>query len=342
MSVRFDVDSWGKQGPHWDRLRAVLRHEIPDRPPITAWRHFPDFEGSAEALARVHLAFQMRFDYDLLMFTPRFAYTAAPWGYEPGTELDEYGRPTHSKKPFAALQRWPTLSTAGLREGVFGEVLSSLKLTVRNLPVEVPVMLAVYGPLTTAYFLRGEAIAGDLGSEGNLQPDFEEALGTIDSSLREFCSAALDIVDGLYLISYFSATDLFGDRETAVEMMRLDLSTLRHFSEEDRLLALHLHGNDILFDEVLGQPLDVINWHDRWVKPSLRDARIKSNLVLMGGMNEADTIHRETPSAVSLQVEDAVSQVDGRGLIVAPGGPIKIMTPVENLRAVVAAVNAML
>ncbi len=341
MSVRFDISGWGGQGPHWDRLRAVVRHESPDRPPITAWRHFPAFEDSAEGLARVHLAFQMRFDYDLLMFTPPFAYTAVPWGFEPGADFDEYGRPTHSQKPFAPLQRWPVLSTAGVREGALGEVLKSLKLTVRNLPGEVPILLTVYGPLTTAYFLRGEAIAGDVGADGELDRDFEEALGTIDSSLREFCCAALDIVDGLYFISYFAAADILGDSETALEMMRLDLSTVRHFSGADRLLALHLHGNDIFFDEVLDQPLDVLNWHDRWVKPSLRDARIKSDLVLMGGMNEADTIHRETPSAVRLQVEDAVSQVDGRGLIVAPGGPIKVSTPVENLRAIVAAVNAL-
>ncbi|MFO8060726.1 MAG: uroporphyrinogen decarboxylase family protein [Bacillota bacterium] len=339
--MRFDVASWGGHGPHWERVRAVLGHESPDRPPITAWRHFPSFENSAEGLARVHLAFQMRFDYDLLMFTPPFAYTAVPWGYEPGTDFDEYGRPTHPERPFAALQQWPVLSTAGVQEGIFDEMLESLRLTVRNLPSEVPVLLTAYGPLTTAYFLRGEAIASDLGREGVLDGDFREALRTIDSSLRDFYSAGLEIADGLYLISYFAASDILGDRELTTDMMRLDLSPLHHFSAADRLLALHLHGNDILFDEVLDQPLDVLNWHDRWVKPSLRDARIKSDLVLMGGMNEADTIHRETPSAVSLQVEDAVSQVEGRGLIVAPGGPIKVSTPVENLRAVVAAVDAL-
>ncbi len=339
MHLRFDVAGWGGTGPHWDRLRAVLRHERPDRLPITVWRHFPDFEDSAESLARVHVAFQMRFGFDLVVFTPPHAYTARPWGYRPGAQMDEYGRPVDAFRPFARSGRWPDLSIAGAVDGALGETLDAIRLTARNLPDDAPLIMTVYGPLTTAYFLRGDALADDLGMGLGLDSGLAEAVESISVSLGEFCRCALQIADGLYLISYFAGTDIASDPQQARELMDIDLALLKPFYAEEKLLMLHMHGNDILFDEALDHPVDVLHWHDRWVKPSLRDARIKSEAVLMGGINEADTIHRETAAAVSLQVEDAISQVEGRGLIVAPGGPIKVSTPVSNLRAAAAAVG---
>lgn len=316
----------------------MLRHESSDRLPITAWRHFPDFEDSADSLARVHVAFQMRFGFDLVVFTPSYAYTAKPWGYRPGAQLDEYGRPVDAFRPFAESERWPDLSIASAGEGALGQTLDALKLTARNMPDDAPLVVTVYGPLTTAYFLRGDAFIGDLQAGVGLANGLGEAVDNIRASLRDFCRSALEVADGLYFISYFAATDIVSDAQLARELMDIDLALLRSFYSEDKLLILHLHGNDILFDEALDHPVDVLHWHDRWVKPSLRDARIKSEAVLMGGINEADTIHRETEAAVGLQVEDAISQVEGRGLIVAPGGPIKVTTPVSNLRAAAAAV----
>ncbi len=337
MHVRFDVSNWGGVSSHWDRLRAALLHEKTDRMPVSMWRHFPGFESSSEELARVHLAFQLRFDFDLMVFSPRYAYTAEPWGYVPSEELDEQGRAVDAHRPFSGLEKWPDLSVPRADEGVLGTVLDALGLTVRNLPHEVPLILTVYAPLTTAYLLRGEHLAGDVDEDGCMSEELAAATDAIEETLADFCRRALQVADGLYVISYFCGDQVIEDEEAGRRLMQRELSFVERFSDCERLLALHMHADHILFDDILEYPLDVLSWHDRWVKPSLRDARIKSDKVLMGGINESDTVHRETEAAVSLQVEDAISQVKGKGLIVAPGGAIKLDTPVQNIRAVIRA-----
>ncbi len=341
MKPRFDVVNWGGGGAHWDRLRAALLHEKPDRLPVSMWRHFPGFEGSSEELARVHLAFQLRFGFDLMVFNPRYAYTAEPWGYVPADDIDEHGRAVDAHRPFSGLQRWPDLSVPNGGEGVFRTVLDALRLTDRNLPHEVPLILRVYAPLTTAYFLRGDSIRDEVDDELGMSDDLRAAVDAIDETLAGFCRQALELVDGLYVVSYFTGDQVIKDELVARRLLELEMSFMDHFSDCGRLLALHMHGDHIFFDDILEYPIDVLSWHDRWVKPSLRDARIKSDRVLMGGINESDTVHRETEEAVSLQVEDAISQVKGRGLIVAPGGAIKLDTPVQNIRAVIGAAGVL-
>ena len=340
VNVRLDVERWGRSGPAWNRVRAALLHERADRIPITAWRHFPGFEDS-EGLARVHLAFQMRYGFDLVVFTPTFGYTADPWGFVRGEEVDDHGRPVEPVRPFQGMDRWPDLQGADIHSAPFSEVLRGLRLTRRNLREDVPLLLTVYGPLTTALFLRGDEIRHDIAglASGEDKVGLGAALETVESGIAGFLESALEIVDGIYYISYFTCSECTEGEEDALAALDWDLRPLKALSDRNTLLALHMHGVDLLFDEVIAYPVDVFNWHDRWAKPSLRDARMKSDAVLMGGINEADTMHRETPAAVSLQIGDAVSQVEGVGLIIAPGGPIDLDTPSENLRAAVDAVD---
>ncbi len=349
MDVRFEVNKWGGEGYHWDRVRAVMRGDEPDCIPITIWRHFPSFEGEVESAARVHLAFQIKLDLDLIVFTPPFAFSAYPWGFEPGEERDDFGLPVEPKRPFSASEQWPRLRRVD-GDRVFEHCLDAMRMIKRNAP-GVPLLATGYGPLTTAFFLRGERIQQDLSEGFELYESqdgqqgvwpgsgLREAVKVIEPALTQFFQQALEIADGLYFISYFNGFDVCDDESVLCAARDLDLSPVYDLAETDKLLTLHLHGEEILYDDALDYPFDMYNWHDRWVKPSLRDARMKSDFLLMGGINEADTMHRETPVAVSLQVDDAVNQVKGEGLIISPGGPIHCETPAENLKAAVSALR---
>lgn len=336
MNVRFDVANWGGSGPAWERVRGTLLHQKVDRLPITAWRHFPGFEQSADSIARAHLAFQMRYGFDLLVVRPQFGYAAIPWGFAPSSDRNDYGFPITSERPLEDTKKWPQLNPIRC-ESTYEHIAQSVRIIKRNLPEDVPIILTVYGPLTTAHFLRGERLVGDLEpkEDNGYDPNFLGALAVITQGIEQLIEQCRKWIDGVYYISHFTSSDLFSDHEFAVSAMAKDLSLLRSMSAMEKLLILHLHGNELLYDEVLDYPVDVLSWHDRWVKPSLRDARMKTNTVLMGGLNEADTMHRETPAAVALQIGDAISQVEGRGLILSPGGPINLDTPSENLRALV-------
>ncbi|MFO7942223.1 MAG: uroporphyrinogen decarboxylase family protein [Bacillota bacterium] len=340
VNARLDVGRWGRSGPSWDRVRAALMHLRADRIPITAWRHFPGFDDS-EGLARVHLAFQIRYGFDMVVFTPPFGYTAEAWGFDRGEDMDEHGRPIRPIRPLEGMRRWPSLRGKGVGTTPFSDVIRAVRLTRRNLSEDVPVILTIYGPLTTALFLRGDEMRHDLKSLacGEDSAEIGPALEVIQDVTSQFIDAALEVVDGIYYISYFTCAEHSDDEDVALQALDRDLRPLVQLEDRQKLLALHMHGSDLLFDDVIEYPADIFNWHDRWAKPSLRDARMKTEAVLMGGINEADTMHRETSAAVSLQIGDAVSQVEGRGIIISPGGPINLETPPENIRAAVTAVE---
>jgi len=341
VGPRFDLTRWGGSSSHWRRLKAALAGASDGiRPPVTTWRHFPELEHDAESLARSHLAYQIRFGFDLVVLTPPHAFLAQAWGYEPGDSFDEFGKPTDPVQPFAGADHWPDLRSDRHMPPSWDMLLDSAELVKRNLEEDTPLLLTVYGPLTTAYFLRGKDIARDIETERTRGgTGLREALKVVSNGTAELCRRALEVADGLYYISYFAAEDIPGGPHDAAWAFDRDTSLLRDHAGAECLLVLHLHGNQLMFDEALDLPVDVFNWHDRSAKPSLREARLKTLAPLMGGMNEVHTVHHETQVAVMLQVQDASDQVDGRGLIVSPGGPISLRTPPENLDAALRALD---
>lgn len=66
-----------------ERFDAVLNHEVPDRPPISAWRHFTDLEHSgAEMLANAMLDWHNKYDWDYMKVNSRAVYYEEIWGAE--------------------------------------------------------------------------------------------------------------------------------------------------------------------------------------------------------------------------------------------------------------------
>ena len=54
------------QMTQWERIRAALRGDEVDRPPISVWCHFYQKENSSEGLAEAMLGFQRQYDWDFM------------------------------------------------------------------------------------------------------------------------------------------------------------------------------------------------------------------------------------------------------------------------------------
>jgi len=72
---------------------------------------------------------------------------------------------------------------------------------------------------------------------------------------------------------------------------------------------------------------------------ALTEARAQVPQALVGGLDECGAMITSTPEAVRAQVQDAVSQCRGRGLIVAPGCAVDLCVPEANLAVARAAVE---
>jgi uroporphyrinogen decarboxylase len=51
---------------HRERIAAAIAGGKTDQIPIALWRHFPQADQSAQGLAEATIAFQKRFDFDLV------------------------------------------------------------------------------------------------------------------------------------------------------------------------------------------------------------------------------------------------------------------------------------
>ena len=103
---------------------------------------------------------------------------------------------------------------------------------------------------------------------------------------------------------------------------------------------LHVHGKEIYFDDLVGTlPVHAVNWHDRLTPPALGDAQRRFTGAVVGGLNEGATLRKGPVPAIVAEVEDAIRQTGGRGVMVAPGCVLPLDVPDAHLETVVAAVK---
>ena len=81
---------------HWQRLEAAILGKQTDRVPVAMWRHYPDEDLDPDKLTAYMLAWQEKWDFDLLKFMPSGTYGVEDW--QVGTTIH-----TLSKADYDAL-----------------------------------------------------------------------------------------------------------------------------------------------------------------------------------------------------------------------------------------------
>jgi uroporphyrinogen decarboxylase len=103
---------------------------------------------------------------------------------------------------------------------------------------------------------------------------------------------------------------------------------------------LHIHGTEVMFDQLTVYPVDIVNWHDRKTAPSLREAAGRYSGCLAGGIDEWETLAKGTPDEIAAEVREALAQTaGGRRHLVAAGCVVPIDLSDERLQAVRSAVE---
>jgi uroporphyrinogen decarboxylase len=96
---------------------------------------------------------------------------------------------------------------------------------------------------------------------------------------------------------------------------------------------LHIHGENIMFQDLLDYPVNALNWHDRQVYPSLLEAREMTGLCLVGGIHEKGVISNGNPEDVVREICGAVMDAGTKKLMIAPGCVTDPKPPRANLYA---------
>jgi uroporphyrinogen decarboxylase len=324
-----------------DRIHAAIQGGTPDRPPVALWRHFPLADQDAAALARAHLDWQVRYDWDLLKVTPTSGYAAEDWGLRSEHRGNRDGTRTYLDYPVKAAEDWRKLRPLDVHAGVLGRELAALRLIRAGSGPDLHILQTIFSPLTIAKNLGRDRLLADL--RGN-PADVHAALAVIAQTTAAFAEASLASgADAVFFATQFASYDLMTEAEYQEFGVRYDEPVLAATAGRADFVLLHAHGTHPMFALLADYPVQVINWHDRTTPPTLALGQKRFAGAVAGGLDEWGALQaapaKDRPNEAAGQAWEAIAQTGGQRFILAPGCVLPIDTPEENIRAVRAAVG---
>jgi uroporphyrinogen decarboxylase len=316
---------------HLERLQTCIGGGHVDRPPVALWRHFPIDDQTPQSLAAAVLVFQRAYDFDLVKLTPASSFCLKDWGVQDEWRGSTEGTRVYTHPVIQHPEDWERLPVLNPLKGYLGEQLTCLNILIEQLGPEVPVLQTIFNPLAQAKNLAGkDRLLVHLRSH----PDAVHAgLKTIAETTRRFIEEANKTgIAGLFFASQHAQLGLLSIDEYQSFGTFYDLQLLEA-SQDLWLNMLHLHGEDIMFDQLSNYPVAAINWHDRDTYPSLKEAVVRYSGVLCGGLQRERTMVLGTPEEVMAEARNAIQTTQGQKFILGTGCVLPIIAPHGNILA---------
>jgi uroporphyrinogen decarboxylase len=282
-----------------DRVRATLAGKPVDHSPMTIWYHFGNQHSSAEITAQVHLEFFEHYDLDLLKLMNDYDYPNPAGREVVATPADlQWIEPFDvTKTPFGKqLHAVERIAKALKGKAFFVDTMFNAWNTLRrNLTKEATEPLMVNNP---------DAMT--------------KALEVINGNLIKYAVATLERgAAGIFLSVPASAE--FVTREQYERFMRpFDLALLNAVKGKGEFHILHAHGSQLFLDRLLDYPVQVLSWADLNGGPSIAEARQRTSLTLMGGIDHVKFPY-SSAALLRQQVRAAKAQAGPTKFILAPG-----------------------
>ena len=314
-------------------LTAVLAGEPIPVCPVFAHRHHPAADQDGDRLAEATLAWQTRFDFDLVKLTPASTWQIVDYGVEDAPDpADALGRRRITRRVVTVPEDWHRLPRLDPGRGFVPEILRAAGLVRRALP-GVPVVATVYGPAAQAAKLAEPELLADHVREA---PEAVAAgLRTIPANTVRVIRALADTgIDGVFL---------------AVQNARAGAFDIEAYA------GFGLPGDIACLEAALGLPFDILHLHGDGVHHGLFRRRLPALLHLeaSAGNPPPETLLAggglatgPSPWGVlsSGRAVEAFAEADallaclkGPGFVLAPGCTLPVYTPEANIDALVAA-----
>ena len=122
-----------------ERFEAVLNHELADRPPVSAWRHFTENEHSgADLFVETMLKWQNTYDWDYVKLQPRASYYEEAWGGQFDYNDYEGVLPKVVKGPIGGVADLEKITVLPGDQGVFAEQIEVIQKMKAGLNEDIP------------------------------------------------------------------------------------------------------------------------------------------------------------------------------------------------------------
>jgi len=321
-----------------ERVMAALARQPVDRPPVSFWRHAPEVDDTARGLADAMLAWQRRWDLDFIKVMSSGVYCVEDWGCKVAYTGSPNGAKQCVEHAVKTAADWARIRPLDPGAGALGRELQALRLIVKEKGDDAPVLHTLFSPLTIARKLAGDRLGEDLRTSPKA---VLQALEAITETLVRYAAAVSAAgADGVFFATQTGSPDVMSRDDKTQFGLLYARRALDSLVGKSAFTLLHIHGKGIYFNDLVSSlPVDAVNWHDRLTPPSLGAAQRRFAGAVVGGLNETQTLRAGPVEAVVAEVEDAIRQTGGLGLMVAPGCVLPLNVPDEHLQAVVATVK---
>lgn len=313
-----------------ERLHAAIEKKPVDRPPIALWRHFAGDDLDPEKFARRVVEFQQHYDFDFVKVTPAASYVAELYGGGLQDAGNREGTRTHTRRVVNDWRDWSGIHPVDMDHPVFQRERDAIHRIRQALGKDVPVVQTLFSPLSCARTLAGDRLMRDLREHpGELQ----HALHALGTTMERFAFNSINAgADGLFLASQVASRDVLTPEESRAFGQAYNLTLINELRGHVDFVMLHIHGENIYYEHLFKYPVQIVNWHDRKTPPTLKEGKALFEGAVAGGIDEWGVL-QTTPDAITAQIQDAIQQTGGAGLIVAPGCVIPMDTPPANIKA---------
>jgi uroporphyrinogen decarboxylase len=284
-----------------------------DRPPFSIWYHFGVQHASAERTAQAHLEFFDAYHLDWLKVMNDYTYPM-PEGLETLTDPRD-------------LQR---VRPQDVTRGPFGEQLRVIEILARALRGRALFVDTVFNAWNT---LKRSVVKGAMATLMREHPaELSAALAVVNDDLTRYARASLERgAAGIFLSAPATAETLTAE-EFERFMRPFDLALLEAVRGRGELHVLHAHGNALYLDRLLDYPVHALSWGDRAGGPSLGEARRRTPLALVGGI-EHERFPTRSAAEIRAEVLDAAAEAGRERLLLAPGCAIPTYSFPDLIRA---------
>jgi uroporphyrinogen decarboxylase len=322
-----------------DRVRAALKLEVADRPPIGWWGHTFVEEWSPVELAEATVNRARRYHWDFVKLQPRASSFAEAFGAEYRASGNNLEQPAQIRSIIDRVDDWARLPSVDAGSPELADQTGALSMVVEDLGEAVPVIQTVFSPLMVAGYLTAgqdrHRVLNDLREHPEVVgPALERiARAMADFSMRSVDAGAAGI---FYAIAGFAGAGMIGLPEYEDLALEYDRLVLEALPNEAWFNVVHLCGSNIHVDLAAKLGLQALSWAvEDPGNPGLAEARDRTGLAVMGGIDRMSLVDG-TPGQVAAQGKAAFAETEGRGLLLAPGCSVRPQAREENLDAIVA------
>jgi uroporphyrinogen decarboxylase len=302
-----------------ERILAAINGSKVDVIPYSLWYHFGTQFMPGEKAAEIVIAFYERYNLDFLKVMNDYAYPL-PAG------LDR----------IRSIADWKRLKPIKPTEGGFAEQLKLLQVVAKRLKGEAFFVDTVFDPFYVARRTAKDIIFELLRAHPE---DFKTGLEAITESLRNYAKAVLDVGAAGIFLAVNGATTNFLTREEFREFVKpYGLHLLDAVKDKGVFNIVHIHGENIMFEEITDYPVHALSWEHLHTPPSFSEARKLSDLCLIGGIDEKNPNHTH-PDVLEAQVETALRETNGEKFILGPGCSLPTDTFAEQIDIIYQAIR---